>query len=89
MIETYLSYLHKWFVHVNPSVAILQVCLCQFVLLDELCVEVPTLERGERKCITQHHIKIITFDKNSYLEFYQSVGKTSSLWATHNSLQIH
>lgn len=43
----YLSNLHQRFVHIDSSVAILQICLGQFVLLYKLCIEVPN--RGGKK----------------------------------------
>ena len=42
----YLSDLHEGLIHVCSSVAILQVCLRQFVLLDELSVEIPEQEKN-------------------------------------------
>lgn len=37
----YLSNLHQWFIHIDSSVAVLQIRFSQFVLLYKLCVEVP------------------------------------------------
>ena len=42
----YLADLHEWLIHVCSSIAILQVCLRQFVFLDELSVEIPEQEKN-------------------------------------------
>ena len=56
----YLSDLHERLVHVCSSVAILQVCLRQFVLLDELSVEIPEQEKNEGVVVGKGGVAVVT-----------------------------
>ena len=38
---SYLSYFHKWFIHIYTTITILKISFCQFILFNKLCVEIP------------------------------------------------
>lgn len=58
-VGQHLPDLHERFVHVHSPVAVLEVCLCEFVLLDELSVEVPA--RGARRNASECMVNSNTF----------------------------
>lgn len=41
--RAYLAYLHQWLNNVHATISILKVSFCQFVFLDELCVEISVI----------------------------------------------
>lgn len=88
-LSRYLSNLHEGFVHVHSPVAVLQVRFRQFVLLDELSVEIPAKRRretrggtsgreGQHLATSQHSMAILTpnWTTHAGLFFFASLFET-------------